>query len=416
MGNKKNRKYRKNKWKEQVRKKKRYDRKKKKDLLMIGMVLGFVVICMTSYVKAPETWMYYGDIFEDAGIVFHTQPTSSYNHTHTDLDHGGLVGLGDDDHSQYGAVGQAELVTSVWNFSDGLECYDNISFSGDAVIVSGSDSVFSCGVSGSPDCLEFEFNHGGDVFVKGTGIAQVYWLLSFQLAGGKHMSFGSVNQFKIANNPIGLIPRSQVMSTKLGSDDASGYLVFDEDADRAHANRAPSNYSLNPVFRIYSSDETEPNDYIEFYHNQSDAVIGAGNGNLIINTSDGDAVFYNDSGYGRIIYGDAVEMTTFYDKSKGSALGQYSDVDVYYSDKTDHFAHCQVEVTDYHNCSPKYINNTVCNETDCWPDMVETSDCGTKMVDGLCTNQRIATNEQAVYELIQEIQFLKDRIAVLEAK
>jgi hypothetical protein len=179
--------------------------------------------------------------------------------------------------------------------------------------------------------------------------------------------------------------------------------------------------------------------------------------NRIINlsTSGGFLHVVNDTGYTAVVAENFIEMTTLYDKSQGSALDQYSDVNNYTADKTSHFASCQVLVTDYDDCWEIVESTVYCyydpyNETSCSAvgspmnktcittefdnykcvngvggipdgykyDVVNNmrTECSVKVVDGLCTNERVATNEQAVYELIQEIEALKARIAVLEGK
>jgi hypothetical protein len=60
--------------------------------------------------------------------------------------------------------------------------------------------------------------------------------------------------------------------------DNSGYLCVVEKADLGVANRSPLAVSVDPVFRIYSADASNATDYIEFFHNQTIAVIQAGDG------------------------------------------------------------------------------------------------------------------------------------------
>jgi len=80
-----------------------------------------------------------------------------------------------------------------------------------------------------------------------------------------------------------------------GSADDSGYFSIMERADIGNANRSPSGTSADPVLRIYSSDAGVAADYLEFYHNQTNPVINAGNGalilsgaNVLINSTDDD--------------------------------------------------------------------------------------------------------------------------------
>jgi len=53
------------------------------------------------------------------------------------------------------------------------------------------------------------------------------------------------------------------ITTEVGSATASGYISIMEGADKGNANRSPSGTSADPVLRVYSSDETQANDYID---------------------------------------------------------------------------------------------------------------------------------------------------------
>ncbi|MCB9810516.1 hypothetical protein H6777_00020 [Candidatus Nomurabacteria bacterium] len=70
---------------------------------------------------------------------------------------------------------------------------------------------------------------------------------------------------------------AMVAETRVGGYlNTSGYFILGERND----NRIVSNNTDNPTFRVYSSDEGQVDDYIEFFHNQDDAVVGWGNGSL----------------------------------------------------------------------------------------------------------------------------------------
>ncbi len=71
----------------------------------------------------------------------------------------------------------------------------------------------------------------------------------------------------------------------VGSASQSGYVSLMQDADMSLANRSPLATSPDPVLRVYSSDATEANDYIEQYHNGTNAFINSGNGNQVFNSS-----------------------------------------------------------------------------------------------------------------------------------
>lgn len=68
------------------------------------------------------------------------------------------------------------------------------------------------------------------------------------------------------------------IGTGVGSAAQSGYISIMQNGDLNDANRSPSGTSADPVLRVYSSDATSATDYIEFSHNQTNAVISAGAG------------------------------------------------------------------------------------------------------------------------------------------
>ncbi|MCK5059928.1 MAG: DUF5011 domain-containing protein, partial [Candidatus Pacebacteria bacterium] len=68
----------------------------------------------------------------------------------------------------------------------------------------------------------------------------------------------------------------------VGNSSYSGYVSIMEKDDMGNANRSPSGTSADPVFRVYSSDEAQASDYIEMYHDQTDAYINAGVGSLTL--------------------------------------------------------------------------------------------------------------------------------------
>ena len=70
---------------------------------------------------------------------------------------------------------------------------------------------------------------------------------------------------------------------QVGSTAHTGHFNLVEEADKDNANRAPLATTANPTLRLYSSDATEPLDYIEFTHNQADGVIATGTGDIILN-------------------------------------------------------------------------------------------------------------------------------------
>ena len=69
------------------------------------------------------------------------------------------------------------------------------------------------------------------------------------------------------------------------------WILWMEKADMGNAIRSPSSTSSNPRLRVYSADETQADDYIEIYHDQTDGHIEVGVGNLFIGSSTGNITF-----------------------------------------------------------------------------------------------------------------------------
>ncbi|MBU2025896.1 MAG: tail fiber domain-containing protein [Patescibacteria group bacterium] len=61
-----------------------------------------------------------------------------------------------------------------------------------------------------------------------------------------------------------------------GTSNYSGYLFLNENGD----DRVPTTTAANPTFRIYSADMAQVDDYLELYHDQTNANIDWGNGSL----------------------------------------------------------------------------------------------------------------------------------------
>ena len=98
--------------------------------------------------------------------------------------------------------------------------------------------------------------------------------------------FGTTSQDVIRHNQYtdgtGQGRDSLQIGIPVGAVPNAGYLTLLEKADIDNANQQPINSTANPTLRIYSADETVTQDFIEFYHNQTNAVINIGNGDLIV--------------------------------------------------------------------------------------------------------------------------------------
>ncbi len=64
----------------------------------------------------------------------------------------------------------------------------------------------------------------------------------------------------------------------------TGVLALVELGDEGDANRSPATGVTDPTLRIYSSDATVSTDYFDLFHNQTNAVINVGGGNLLLQT------------------------------------------------------------------------------------------------------------------------------------
>ncbi len=88
------------------------------------------------------------------------------------------------------------------------------------------------------------------------------------------------------------------LGLKVGSAAQTGHFNIVEYADLGNANRSPTATTTDPTLRIYSVDEAVATDYFELYHDQTDANINVGGGNLIVSTTstgDSEVQLPNDS-------------------------------------------------------------------------------------------------------------------------
>jgi hypothetical protein len=83
------------------------------------------------------------------------------------------------------------------------------------------------------------------------------------------------------------------------------------------ANRSPATAHADPTFYVYSSDGAQANDYVRISHNQTDAVIEAGNGNLnLVSVAD---INNNGNRIPKVFYG-----------SSAPGVGTGTDGDLYF--------------------------------------------------------------------------------------
>lgn len=92
-------------------------------------------------------------------------------------------------------------------------------------------------------------------------------------------------RFELRWGVDGANDRAQI-GIRTGSTTNGGYLELLEKEDIGSVNRRPASFATDPTLRIYSSDATNADDYLDFYHNQTDAIIEAGSGGDLIIRAD----------------------------------------------------------------------------------------------------------------------------------
>ncbi|MDP2704990.1 MAG: hypothetical protein Q8O71_01165, partial [bacterium] len=143
------------------------------------------------------------------------------------------------------------------------------------------------GVNNENVTINFETTANRYIFDSTTGAAAEFrdeirqtFSTGYYFEDGSFINIGTtVNDSKFRWTTIG--NDSLQIGIGVGSANQSGYINIIDSADTDNANRSPLTTSANPVLRIYSSDETDATDYLEMYHNQTNAIFGWGNGNLL---------------------------------------------------------------------------------------------------------------------------------------
>lgn len=136
--------------------------------------------------------------------------------------------------------------------------------------------------------------------------ATAFWNMDCGIAGAKIFEFGTGGGGKAQSEGLRHSTTGNdclQLGLRLNNASYSGVFVICEFDDLGNANRSPSTVVTNPTLRIYSSDDTEALDYLEFYHNQTDSVIDFGNGNLRIGTADSK----------KMVFGAAQDATISFD-------------------------------------------------------------------------------------------------------
>ena len=177
---------------------------------------------------------------------------------------------------------------------------DNVVLSVGKILSSNSGVITLGGTGGTNNedlILDFETVANTVGIDSNTGVAVVSLNMDIRLNDLKSVRLGSSDDCKILWQVEG--NDSVQIATRVNGADGSGYISIIDLDSIGNVNRSPSGTSANPVLRIYSSDETEANDYIEFYHDQSSAIIASGKGQMIFDSA---SSFSLDAGNGTIVF------------------------------------------------------------------------------------------------------------------
>ncbi|MHA2019046.1 MAG: hypothetical protein ACTSXY_12330 [Promethearchaeota archaeon] len=184
-------------------------------------------------------------------------------------------------------------------------------------------------------------------------------------------------------------------------------LLITDTGDRAYNFAHP--VQSNPTLFLQSANQVT-DEWASLSHDSSNFIMNiSGNGSLVIK---------NSTGYGHILTGEYFEGSALFDISKGSALEQIKNSSEYRKkdgslDHKKHYAYSQIEVVDGSRPEVREVcvfdeleQKEVCGNETYYPHK--------KQEDVLSMSDRIATLEQAIYELKIENQDLLKRIEVLE--
>lgn len=160
----------------------------------------------------------------------------------------------------------------------------------DSILSQGSASITFGTTGGTYDeNISFGFNETEPDMISMFSLTGAWKLLVGVLnpffSDNTTVNFGNtiVSDFQVKMDTTG--KDSFQMGIRCGSDDYAGYVSLMQREDMGHANRSPAFTSPDPVFRIYSSDETSATDTLQFYHDQTDAIMKVGSGDFKIGTN-----------------------------------------------------------------------------------------------------------------------------------
>lgn len=130
--------------------------------------------------------------------------------------------------------------------------------------------------------LIWDFEQNNAVYLNTSTGANLNLNLSTVLRDNFYFYLGQGSDVKIGFTTVG----NDAAQIGLQCNDVNnhpGYLSIMESDDMGNGNRTTFSAVPDPHLRIYSSDNTSATDYIEFYHDQTDANITVGSGNLNVN-------------------------------------------------------------------------------------------------------------------------------------
>ena len=177
---------------------------------------------------------------------------------------------------------QASTTGNAWLFTDGFVSQGASSTVRDLIVdtsILAHGGVLTLGGTAATNnenlTYDFETTANQVGIGSGTGVTRL------RFADNLRLDFGDGNDMRIRwITTIGSHDYAQI-STRVGAGAGSGYITILESADFSDVDRAPLTTTPDPTLRIYSSDAAQALDYLELYHNQTDAVLAWGNGSLL---------------------------------------------------------------------------------------------------------------------------------------
>lgn len=127
--------------------------------------------------------------------------------------------------------------------------------------------------------LVFDLDSAVNTLTLDTDASSIGFLSNLKLNDEVNFQFGNGNDALIrwetgADDALSL-------EIRVGGATGSGNIVVSELGDGNNANRKPS-FVSDPRLWIFSSDESEADDFISLYHNQTNPIINWGNGDLLL--------------------------------------------------------------------------------------------------------------------------------------